>query len=108
MQKFINTAFLSPQFINMCSTVAFKDLLESTIVQQIKPACLVGWGPGLDPSYVQKPVDDKWVEVKMTVETPEVRSDKWKPREDRQNHRYHRSYRYHGYHRYRGSHRYHG
>ena len=30
---------------------------------------------------------------KMTRETPEVRSDKTKPREDRQNHRYHGSHR---------------
>ena len=38
----------------------------------------------------------------MTGETPEVRFDKRKPREDRQNHRchrYHGSYRYHGCHR---------
>ena len=34
-----------------------------------------------------------WAQIKMTGETPEVRSDKRKPREDRQNHRYQR---YHG------------
>ena len=33
-------------------------------------------------------------EKKMTGETPEVRSNKRKPREDRQNHRYHGSHRY--------------
>ena len=33
------------------------------------------------------------VMIKMTGETPEVRSDKRKPREDRQNHRYHGSHR---------------
>ena len=35
-------------------------------------------------------------EEKMTGETPEVRSNKRKPREVRQNHRYH------GFHRYKG------
>ena len=40
----------------------------------------------------------------MTGETTAVRSDKKKPREDIQNHRYHRYHRYQRYHRY---HRYH-
>ena len=47
--------------------------------------------------------------VKMTGENPEVRSDKRKPREDGQNHRYHRYHRYqryHIFHRYHINHRY--
>ena len=43
--------------------------------------------------------------IKMTGETQELRSDKRKPREDRQNNRYHR---YHGSYRYDGSHRHNG
>ena len=42
----------------------------------------------------------------MTGETPEVRSDQRKPREDRQNQIYHRYHRYIGYHIYVGYHRY--
>ena len=37
--------------------------------------------------------------MKMTGETPEVRSNKRKPREDTKNHRYLGSHRYHGSHK---------